>query len=314
MIRACIYYMMLIMYTYMYNLIAYIFYFSESLFGHRFYKNITYYYAHAFFVILKIVGVRICLNNKIQNDRVLWISNHRSRLDGLIVMSLLRVNGNDIISIIKKSISYIPFFNSFSNHANCIFIKRIKSEAEKILTEKSKKSLETGKSILIFPEGTTMSLNSKIVSDNYSSENNLQRFNNVLIPKTTGYEIIQREGKFDKTGNITIRYADPILPGNSGHSFVDLFKIFPLTVYIDINYGENISPKNLYEIFSVKDKELNQPIIKDNYQLVNNYSKPCLILNFISFIIFYYLFFTIPFFRNITFIFNMCAWLIALFQ
>lgn len=305
MIRAFVYYTMLTMYTYMYNIIAFLFYFSDKIINLGFYKNITMHYAHAIFLILRIIGLKIFINNKISNVRMLWISNHRSKFDGLLILILLRLHGSDIISVIKNSISYLPFFNTFSRHANSIFIKRVKSEAEKILVKKSKKSLVRGKSILIFPEGTTMSPTTKAYSDEYAIANNLKPFQNVLLPKTSGYDILQREGQFNKTGNITIRYANPIIPGISGHSYTDLFKIFPSVVYIDVKYHENLQQENLYKIFSEKDEELNQPIIKNNYQLLNNYSILSLFLNFIIFIIFYYLFFTIPYFMYTTLIFNI---------
>ena len=304
MIRALVYYLMLFMYTYMYNLIAYTFYFSDKIIDFKLYKNITLYYAHAFYVILKIVGVKIFINNKIRTDRMLWISNHRSKFDGLLMLILLRLAEIDIISVIKHSISYLPFFNAFSAHTDLIYIKRTKSEAEKTLTEKSRKTLITGKSILIFPEGTTISPSTKAYSDKYATENNIQPFQNLLLPRTTGYEIIQREGQFNKTGNITLRYADPIIHGNSGHSYLDLFKIFPSSIYIDIKYEDNTKPENLYNLFEEKDVQLNQPIVKESYQEFNNYSKLCFILNFISFIAFYYLLFTVPYFGYITLVFN----------
>ena len=320
-IRAFVYYIMFIMYTYMYNLLAEYSYFAEAIFRHKFnvdeqftekngyYNNFKYYYAHAYFTILKIVGTKIYLNNKILHERILWISNHRSKLDGIIVQSILCANGNDVVSVTKKSISYIPIFNSFGEHMKCIFIKRSKTEAEKIIMEESKNSLEKNRSILIFPEGTTLSPNTKLRSDKYATEKNLQPFKNVLIPKNTGYDIIRREGKFDRIGNITIRYAEPSIPEYSEHSFANLFRIFPRAVYIDIDYGDNISFNDLYKIFSEKEKKLEQPINKNDYHLIHNYSSICLILNLIIFIIFYYIFLYVPFFRYATLIYTLVMYI-----
>ena len=313
-IRAFFYYLMLLMYTYMYILFASSTYSVQWTPIHSFYNNMTYYYAHAFFVILKLVGVKIFTNGKIPTNRMLWISNHRSKFDGLLVLILLRLNGVNVISVVKKSISYLPFFNAFAQHADLIFIKRAKADAENVLIEKSRKTLLTNKSILIFPEGTTLSPETKAWSDKYAAEHNLKSFQNVLLPKTAGYEIIQREGKFDKTGNIIIRYDDPAISGIASHSYIDLLKIFPSSIYIDIkDSNESIRPEDLYKVFAEKDKELSQPIVKDNYQLMNNYSVLCLFLNIISFIIFYYVFFTMPSFRYATLAFNIAMSIKALF-
>jgi 1-acyl-sn-glycerol-3-phosphate acyltransferase len=296
----------------MYNLFAEFSYYAEIIFQIRFnvgkklmseigfYNNLKYYYAHAYLLILKFVGVKIYLSNKISTERMIWISNHRSKLDGLMVQSLLCAHGNNVVSVIKKSISYFPIFASFGQHTKNIFIHRSKIQAEKVLENKSKKSFRKNRSILIFPEGATMSENSKSRSDKYALENNLTKLKNLLVPRTTGYDIIQKEGKFRKTGNITIRYDEPSIPEKMEHSYGSLLKFFPKVVYVDVEYSNNTTAANLNDLFIQKDKKLDQPINKNNYTTECDYSVGCLIFNFNAFLIFYYLVLSVPFFGYFT--------------
>ena len=309
-IRATIYYILLFMYAYMYTIIAEITYFIETIFIIKFdnkketkkigwYNKLNYYYAHAYLSILKIVGVKIYYNGSINPGRKIFVSNHRSKLDGIIIQNMLCIADIDTITVVKKSIKNIPLFGSIGRHSGSIFIERTKSIAEKILIEKSKESIETNQSILLFPEGATMSLNSKSRSDRYAINNGLSLFKNVLVPRTTGFDIIQSNGKFDIVGNITIRYSDPKIPYCEEHSYLDIFKLFPKKVYIDIEYENNIGKNDLYNIFDKKDKKIDSEIPFSEYKECP-YSKFCLFYNGLFFVYFYYLMFTVSFFRYVT--------------
>ncbi|XWV25952.1 hypothetical protein QJ857_gp1128 [Tupanvirus soda lake] len=310
-LSAFIYYVYLIMLTYMYNIISEFANYAETVFRNKigiskkkfggigFYNNIKYYYAHGFLLILKILGIEIYLNNQISPERMLWISNHRSKMDGLIIQSILCANGNHVVSVVKKSIAYIPIFGSFGRHTESIFIHRVRELAQKVLKQHSRKCYKYDRSILIFPEGATMTPSSKKRSDKYATENNIPITKNVLVPRTTGFKIIKAEGCFDKVGNITIRYADPEIPNVSEHSFFDLFKTFPKKIYLDISY-ENINAEDLENVFDKKDKSLDQPLVRDNFNVQCKYSKLCLFFNLIIFILFYSLVFMVPFVRYST--------------
>jgi 1-acyl-sn-glycerol-3-phosphate acyltransferase len=319
MIRALVYYLMLTMFTYMYNIIASVFYLAKKLFNVGEYDKVGYYYAHAYFLILKMAGVNLFVNNRssqpspdFASNRMLWISNHRSKFDGLVALIFLRLAGSNIVSVTKKSVSYLPIFNSFSKHIGLIFIKRTRAEAEKVLTDEAIESMATGKSILIFPEGTTLSPATRAYSDKYATENNLGPLQNVILPKTTGYEIVQREGKFGTTGNITIRYCGPEIPPGAEHSYGDLFTIFPTEIYFEVDSSDNIRPENLYQVFSDKDTTLKKPIAKNDYRLMDNYSGLCLGLNLASFIIFYYLICNVPLFGYATLAINVVTSVLAM--
>ena len=320
MIKGLFYYVVLIMFTFLYNFICDLFRLKNILmkrFGYAtkpqfngFYENIKYYYAHCYLLILKLFGVKIYINGNLSEKRMLWISNHRSKFDGLLVQSVLCAAGSNAIAVVKKSISFIPLFGSFGNHSKSIFIQRERSEAEKVLSDHSCRSQTKNRSILVFPEGATMSPNSKQRSDEYSLKNNLPIFKNVLLPRKTGFDIIKDNGSFDNIGNITIRYADPELINNAEHSFLDLLWIFPKRIYIDISY-ESSKTIDLYETFSKKDKQLGDVLCIENYQPHQNfasyYSSLWLLFNLVAFVAFYLMFFTIPVFRYVAIMFTIVS-------
>lgn len=316
-VNGLIYYVIFILYMYMYNFISEISYVADSCMAeccdiplyfiekNGFYGNIRYYYAHSYLLLLKILGVKIYINKKILKDRMLWISNHRSKLDGLIIQSVLCASKNDTIAVVKNSIRKIPIFGSFGEHVDAIYLNRSNTQSDRnILSSSAKKSIEKEKSILIFPEGTTISPKSKKISDNYAMKKNINATNLTLIPRNTGFDILKTEGKFNKVGNITIRYECPSIIGINEHSYLHLFKIFPKNVYLDVEYLD-INDCNLSDLFLEKDKNMAKPIIVTDYPYQHMYSVSCLFFNLILLIIFYLLCFTVPFFCCMTVIISL---------
>jgi lysocardiolipin and lysophospholipid acyltransferase len=275
-----------------------------------FYANIRYYYAHSYLLLLKLLGVRIYLNDKISTKRTLWISNHRSKLDGLVIQSVLCAGKNDTFVVVKKSISYLPIFGSFGKHVDCIYVGRDNAfNDSNIISLSAKKSLDMNKSVLIFPEGTTLSDKSKKKSDSYAIKNNICLSGNTLIPRTTGFRILKANGKFDHLGDITIRYNNPAIYGITGHSYLDLFNVFPKEIYLDINYSDinysDTESDNLVDLFAKKDEKLNKSINYENYSITCPYSIGCLLLNFTIFVIFYSGFLILPYFFYMTLIISL---------
>lgn len=281
--RACVYYVALITYTWIYALISDLFQILNKISPidpvkkATFNNFVKYLYAHAMMLILETCGVTIHLSNKIKSNRMIWISNHRSKLDGIIIQCFLYANGNANTSVVKKSISLIPFFGQFGKNVESIFIDRNNS-AKEVLATGSEKSIGESNSILIFPEGATLSPDSKSRSDKYADQNNLGKFDNVLVPKIAGLDIVKTSGKFDIIGDLTLRYESPTIPGITEHSYLDLFRRFPRDIYIDVNY-HNVTDIDLYKIYKWKDTKLAQPLMKSNYTEKNNYSVAGIVFN-----------------------------------
>ncbi len=69
--------------------------------------------------------------------------------------------------------------------------------------------------ILMFPEGTDLTLKSRAVSDEFAKEKNRPAFDYVLHPKTTGFKFALnalRKQKIDKVYDITVGYPDIFAP------------------------------------------------------------------------------------------------------
>lgn len=324
--KAIAYYFLLVTYTYIYIIIGE----CLQILGHimpitvSHYFNLRYYYSHAYLLIMKLLGIRIVITGeKIKIDRILWISNHRSKFDGLLIQTLLCASGNDVIAVAKNSIKYIPIIGSFGRYSDTMFIKRNKHFDEKILQDGSKQSIINNQSILIFPEGRTLSPDSKLQSDHYAMANNLPILNNVLLPKNTGFNIIQKEGSFSTIGDITLSYANPIINGYGEHSFLHLFIKFPTEIHINIRYHDISSNEllqtfhdsnALLKIFQDKDKYLEAKDLENTYKNKCNdagYVKNnlCLVCNFVGYFVFYLLFYSSPIFRYATLLIGLVSFI-----
>lgn len=147
-----IYYLLLIPYNYIYKIIANILYISEYLFRMKFdvereltdsigfYNNLAYYYIHAYQLILKIIGIKIYLINKILNKKVLWIYSPQTNFEFLIIQFLLFVNNNKLILIVDKSCSYIPFVSFFDQHSSHVFVYKGEKSLKLFLKKQQMKS------------------------------------------------------------------------------------------------------------------------------------------------------------------------------
>jgi len=322
---AFFYYAYLIYYTLVYNILAEVFKCievflalesgtnSEDVREVGFYRKIKYCYANGYLFLMRIFGVKIYVNTNIKRDRMLWISNHRSKVDGLIIQAILLTKGIDVVAVVKKSISYLPIFGPLSKHIGLIFIGREKSSVvtQKLLESRAKAAQNTGTSILIFPEGTTMNPTNKIRSDNYAKVHDLSPTENVLLPKNTGFTLVKYHGNYDMIGNVTIRYADPELPNHQAHTLLSLFKVFPKKIYLDIKC-EDFEAHQLYEKFREKDQELSRPIDPDKYQSFNGISCFLVFMDIIIMSIFSWMLWAIPWFPTFSLLIILYSWIVSL--
>lgn len=108
----------------------------------------------AFKMILFITGTRITVKgyeNIPKDQAVLYVGNHRSYFDILIVYSMVPgLTG----FVAKKEMEKIPFLSTWMKLVNCLFLDRenIKEGLKTILT--GIEHIKSGISICIFPEGT----------------------------------------------------------------------------------------------------------------------------------------------------------------
>jgi putative phosphoserine phosphatase / 1-acylglycerol-3-phosphate O-acyltransferase len=105
-------------------------------------------------VALSLAGVHV----DVAGARHLWsqrpavfVFNHQSWLDGLVVMKLL---GGDITGVAKKELASQPGFGQFARLANMAFVDRADGKSARQALEPAVERLREGYSIVIAPEGT----------------------------------------------------------------------------------------------------------------------------------------------------------------
>ena len=231
---------------------------------------------------------------KITQERILWICNHRSKIDALLVIGILLYYKNNARVISKKFNKKLPIIGQTSCHIGSIFIERNMKSAEHILINKSIESYREYSSIFLFPEGATLTPLTKAKSDEYSIKNNLPIYKYLLLPKISGFNIISKFGKFTTIGNLTIKYNNPNLLDINQHSYIELFFSFPKEILLNVSY-EDIND-NLYDLFLEKDKQLSEPFdVRSTKQIKLNQWD--MFMHTLITIIFTYLFYEIYYFR-----------------
>jgi len=125
-----------------------------------------------------------------QEDKVdIMIGNHLNVLDFTIYVSIIRQFDNrDIYLIFKKTLIFIPAAGFIISSSNDIKLNRNYNDDKNNIMN-SLKNIKSG-IILLLPEGTRFTALKKELSHNYSTTNNLHKFNNILYPKMKGLWLI----------------------------------------------------------------------------------------------------------------------------
>ena len=89
--------------------------------------------------------------NTIKNHPYIFVANHVSMIDVMLLVSTVR--DNPIVFIGKKELEKIPIFG-FVYKKTMILVDRSSKESKKGVFEQTKTKLKLGISIAIFPEGT----------------------------------------------------------------------------------------------------------------------------------------------------------------
>jgi 1-acyl-sn-glycerol-3-phosphate acyltransferase len=199
------------------------------------------------------------------------ISNHINRIDSFIISSIIKNNTNkNLYVVMQKEITKIPIIGSFAPAG--IVIER-NFDLDKNIIVNFLKKIDNG-ILIILPEGTRMNEDNFKKSQEYSENNNLKKYNNLLYPKTRGLDLIINElNNSNKLGNlidITLKVKDTL---KFKTEYLDFFKYKVGNVYCSVNtYKINSNCYNNYENFKkwflmIWDK-------KENY-LKNFYNSEC---------------------------------------
>ncbi|XP_029448876.1 LOW QUALITY PROTEIN: lysocardiolipin acyltransferase 1 [Rhinatrema bivittatum] len=173
-----------------------------------------------------VCGAKVVITGDgfIPGERSVIIMNHRTRLDWMFLWNcLLRYSYLRLEKIcLKSSLKALPGFGWAMQVAAFIFIHR-KWEEDKHHFKAMLDyfcDIKEPLQLLIFPEGTDLTENTKARSNEFAEKNGLQRYDYVLHPRTTGFTfVVERliEGhNLDAIHDITVAYPQNV-PQTEGH-------------------------------------------------------------------------------------------------
>ena len=105
-------------------------------------------------LMLKMIGIKLIVSgaeNIPKVDRLVFVANHPGDLDIII---MLAIAGRPVGFIAKSETAWFPFLNLWILALGSAFIKRNNLRKGRKAIEKGIRSVEKGRAIAIFPEGT----------------------------------------------------------------------------------------------------------------------------------------------------------------
>ena len=194
-----------------------------------------------------------------QNKNLIIIMNHRTRLDWLFFFCVLRrLKGLDNIKIIlKRDLRGIPGPGWAMQFAFYIFLNR-KWETDCVeITNFIDYYKQIGKTVwlLLFPEGTNLTAQTRQKSADFAALNHLSTYENLLVPRNKGFMHLFNQMNVDSILDVTIWYDKPI------ESELEFLKgNFPTKInfYLDtVNSNlEKVDEEWLYKRWQLKDSML----------------------------------------------------------
>ncbi|XP_037751521.1 lysocardiolipin acyltransferase 1 isoform X5 [Chelonia mydas] len=143
-----------------------------------------------------VFGAKVVITGDgfIPGERSVIIMNHRTRMDWMFLWNcLLRYSYLRLEKIcLKSSLKSVPGFGWAMQVAAFIFIQR-KWEDDKNHFENMLDyfcDIREPLQLLIFPEGTDLTANTKARSNEFAEKNGLRKYKYVLHPRTTGFTFV----------------------------------------------------------------------------------------------------------------------------
>ncbi|KAG7509630.1 lysocardiolipin acyltransferase 1 [Solea senegalensis] len=179
-----------------------------------------------------VFGVKVVITGDgfIPGERSVIIMNHRTCLDWMFLWCcLLRHSYLRLEKIcLKAALKAVPGFGWAMQVGCFVFIRRRWEEDKKHLENMLDYFCDIREplQLLLFPEGTDLTENTKAKSDIFAAQNNLPKLEYVLHPRTTGFSFIVdklRQGdNLDAVHDITVAYPKTI-PQTERHLILGLF-------------------------------------------------------------------------------------------
>ncbi|XP_068437007.1 lysocardiolipin acyltransferase 1 isoform X1 [Clinocottus analis] len=167
-----------------------------------------------------VFGVKVVITGDgfIPGERSVIIMNHRTRLDWMFLWCcLLRYSYLRLEKIcLKAALKAVPGFGWAMQMACFVFIQRRWEEDKKHLANMLDYFCDIREplQLLLFPEGTDLTENTRAKSDVFAAQNNLPKFEYVLHPRSTGFTFIvdrlRKGDNLDAVHDITVAYPKNI--------------------------------------------------------------------------------------------------------
>ena len=189
--------------------------------------RIIYSCSLLFLWLLKVIcGLDYRVENiqHLQQGPIIIASQHQSAWEMFAFVAIVKVPS----ALIKKELHYIPFFGLLSSklyHNIPVDRKKGRVAAIKSLKTQGRQILENEGKLVIFPEGTrsTRHQKSRYSKGGISVLYDLGVANVVPVALNSG-DFWGKNGYIKKPGTIVMRCADPITPGMSRDSFMQLLQ------------------------------------------------------------------------------------------
>lgn len=183
--------------------------------------------------LLEVVfGVKVVITGDgfVPGERSVIIMNHRTRLDWMFLWCcLLRYSYLRLEKVcLKAALKAVPGFGWAMQVASFIFIQRKWEEDRSHMANMLEYFCDIREplQLLLFPEGTDLTDNTRARSDVFAEKNGLPKYEYVLHPRTTGFTFIvdtlRKGNNLDAVHDITVAYPKNI-PQTERHLVLGLF-------------------------------------------------------------------------------------------
>ncbi|XP_023649044.1 lysocardiolipin acyltransferase 1 isoform X1 [Paramormyrops kingsleyae] len=179
-----------------------------------------------------VFGVKVVITGDgfIPGERSVIVMNHRTRLDWMFLWCcLLRYSYLRLEKIcLKAALKAVPGFGWAMQVACFVFIQRRWEQDRRHLGDMLDYfcAIREPLQLLIFPEGTDLTENTRARSDDFAEKNGLPRYEYVLHPRTTGFTFIvdtlRKGDNLDAVHDITVAYPENI-PQTERHLILGQF-------------------------------------------------------------------------------------------
>jgi len=201
-----------------------------------------------------------------QGEAALVLCNHPSETDWLLFMPIAYRKGmlGNMKVVLKKELRFVPGFGAAMDSLDWLFLDRDWENDRKLLTHRCRTwaADKYRPWLFFFPEGTDFTEEKRLKSVKFAQNNGLEYYQNLLVPRTTGFTacVSELRQNLDAVYDITLGYPGGAVPnpvtcvlGISPRIVHGHVRRFPIK---DLPTKEEDLKQWLYNVYKEKDKLL----------------------------------------------------------